>query len=249
MTMVDEDAAHRARRRRAQRRKKLAVGLAGLAAILAGGGYAVSAYQTARDTTIIGGDTGALGPPRVSPATSAGTPSASAGSPAPAGSAPSSRPPSPRLSAARQRSRPSPTPSPSPSPSPSSLPDDEAAGAQVSRLLPAPTRASGGPAAAGRSAVVANETGADGSAIRIVSGRHDLRSRLWAADAGVQVGDARCTQNLRIDGAAPEVRPGMLLCWRVSAAKSVVTVATNEAGKPVAAASARVIERVWQQLG
>ena len=243
MTMVDEDAAHRARRRRAQRRKKLAVGLAGLAAILAGGGYAVSAYQTARDTTIIGGDTGALGPPRVSPATPAGTPSASAASPSPAGSSPSSRPPSPRLSAARQRSRPSPTPSPS------SLPDDEAAGAQVSRLLPAPPRASGGPAAAGRSAVVANETGADGSAIRIVSGRHDLRSRLWAANAGVQVGDARCTQNLRIDGAAPEVRPGMLLCWRVSAAKSVVTVATNEAGKPVAAASARVIERVWQQLG
>jgi hypothetical protein len=247
MTMVDEDAVHRAQRRRAQRRKKLAVGVAGLAAILAGGGYAVSVYQAARDATIIGGDTGALGPPpAVSPAATTSAPPAASpsGSASPSGrSSPSSRPPSTRLSAARQLSRPSPTPTPSP------LADEQAAGAQVSRLLPAPANASGGPAAAGRSAVVANETGADGSAIRIVSGRHDLRTRLWAADAGVQVGDARCTQNLRIDGRAAEVRPRMLLCWRVSAARSVVTVATNATGKPSTATSVRVIERVWQQLG
>jgi hypothetical protein len=248
MTMVDEDAVHRAQRRRAQRRKKLAVGVAGLAAILAGGGYAVSVYQAARDSTIIGGDTGALGPPAAVSPPAAGSPSAavspSAVTPVPsASSSPSSRPPSTRLSAARQLSRPSPTPTPSP------LADEQAAGAQVSRLLPAPANASGGPAAAGRSAVVANETGADESAIRIVSGRHDLRTKLWAADAGVQVGDARCTQNLRIDGRAAQVRPRMLLCWRVSVAKSVVTVATNATGKPSTATSVRVIERVWQQLG
>ncbi|MET0417218.1 MAG: hypothetical protein ABW022_14500, partial [Actinoplanes sp.] len=146
----------------------------------------------------------------------------------------------PRLSAARQSSRPSPTPSPS------VLPDDEMAGAQVSRLLPGP---SDGPVAAGGTTVVANETGADGSAIRIVSGLHDLRKRLWAADAGVQVGDARCTQNLRGGGTTAAVRPRMLLCWRVSAGKSVVTVATNAAGRPQAAASVRVLDRVWQQLG
>ncbi len=237
MTMDDEDAVFRARRRRAQRRKKLAVGVAGLAAMLAGGGYAVSAWQTARDSTVIG-DTGALGravaPDSAEPMFSAVPPSRFA-SPAPA-----SRPPSTRLSAARRSSRPSPTPSPS------ALPDDEMAGAQVSRLLPGP---SDGPAAAGGTAVVANETGADGSAIRVVSGRHDLRERLMAADEGVQVGDARCTQNLRAEGAAPAVRPKMLLCWRVSAGKSVVTVATNEGGKPLTAASVRVLDRVWRQLG
>ncbi|MET0418801.1 MAG: hypothetical protein ABW022_22530, partial [Actinoplanes sp.] len=79
MTMVDDDEVYRTRRRRAQRRKKFAVAVAGLAAILAGGGYAVSAYRAAQDSTIIGGS-GALGPavtPDVAePTTSAPTTSA-----------------------------------------------------------------------------------------------------------------------------------------------------------------------------
>jgi hypothetical protein len=99
---------------------------------------------------------------------------------------------------------------------------------------------------------VANETGADGSAIRIVSGRHDLTAggtRLGAADSGVQVGDSRCTRNVQLDNRRSEVRTGLLLCWRASATRSVVTVATIRGGRPIESTSARVIDRIWRQLG
>ena len=244
---MEEGGVYRSERRRVQRRKKIAVGIAGLGAILAGGGYAVSAWHTAQDSLMIG-DLGAFGPhpPPVQEPPPTATATASPGPSAVP--APTSRPASTRLSGARRLSRPSPVPSPS------RVPDDDLASAQLSRLLQAPrSTPSGGPATAGGTIVVTNESGPDGSAIRVLSARYDLTRRgtlLWAADGGQPVGDARCTQRLRIDGGAvTENRPGVLLCWRVSPAKSVVTVATRRAGSPVAAASARVIERTWQQLG
>ena len=248
-----EDGVYHSRRRRVQRRKKAAVGIAGLVAILAGGGYAMSAWRSAQDSTVLG-DIGALAP---APSLSRAAPTPSAvpprTSPAPA---PVSRAASPRLSAARQATSPVPTPSPARSsvpPTPMPDDDDDVAAAQVSHLLTAPrSTPSAGVAAAGGTIVVANEPGADGSAIRVLSARYDLTdggSLLWAADDGVPVGDTRCTRNLRVDGSAPTNRPRVLLCWRVSAGKSVVTVATGPSRGPVPAASARVIDRVWQRLG
>lgn len=243
---IDQDGGvYRSDRRRVQRRKKIAVGLAGLGAILAGGGYAVSAWQTARESTVIG-DLGAFAPhtpPVREPPGTATTTAAPRPSAAPA---PTSRPASTRLSGARRSSRPSPTPSPS------RMPDEEVASALLSRLLAAPrSTPSGVASAAGGTIVVTNEPGPDGSAIRILSARYDLTARgtlLWAADSGQVVGDARCTQNVRVGGGTAETRPGLLLCWRVSAAKSVVTIATSRTGSPVAATSARVLHRAWEQL-
>jgi hypothetical protein len=107
--------------------------------------------------------------------------------------------------------------------------------------------------AAGEAITVANEAGADGSAIQVVSARFDLTGRgsqLWAADDGLPFGAARCTQNLRVeDEPVARMRPNMVLCWRASSARSVVTVATSPIGQPAAAISAAVIERVWRQLG
>jgi hypothetical protein len=245
---TDEDAGvYRSERRRVQRRKKIAVGVTGLAAVLAGGGWAVSAWHTAQDS-LITGDLGALAPaviPTSAPPSASPPGSLSAAPsplPSPTRSAGRSASPSPRLSGARQSSRPSPTPSASP------MPDDEVASAQVSSLLqvsPPP----GGAAAAAGTIVVTTEAGADGSAVRVLSARRDLGRRLWAADGGRQVGDSRCTNNLRVDGRPAQVRPGVLVCWRVSAAKSVVTVATRGGEGPVAEASARVLDRTWRQLG
>lgn len=253
MGMVGEDGVYRSERRRVQRRKKIAVGVAGLGAILAGGGYAVTAWRGAQDSTMIG-DTGAFAPRVI---TTARTPSVpeppwTVATPGPTSAsavpAPTSRPASTRLSGARRSTR------PSPAPSPSRMPDEEAAAAQVSRLLQAPR---GTPSAAadgtGGAIVVANEPGPDGSAIRVLSARYDLTGRgtlLWAADNGRPVGDARCTQNLKIAGeavAAP--RPGLLLCWRAAPDRSVVTVATSRTGSPVAASSARVLDAAWRRLG
>lgn len=256
--MVEQDGVYRSEQRRVQRRKKIAVGVAGLAAILAGGGYALSTWHSARDDTVVG-DTGALAP--VVPSASPSGPAPVSGPPssvAPAASvvpAPASRSASPRLSAARRSSRPTPTPVPatsSPAPVATRAPDAEVAAAQVSRLLTAPrTAPSGGVSAAGETVLVANESGADGSAIRVLSAHYDLTaggSPVGAADAGVRVGEARCTHNLRVDGVR-ETRPGVLLCWRAAPDRSVVTVATRSGGGPVPATSARVIDRAWQRLG
>lgn len=228
----------RKQRRSLQRRKKALVAFLGLAAVVGGGFYGVTTWLAARDsiTTI----TDALGPPPASSATA--RPRASATrttrpkrTPAP-GPAPMTK------SAARQQYRPSPTPT-------STLTDDQIAAVQVGHLLerPHPTGS-----ASANIVTVTNETAADGSLIRVVSARHDLTGQwesLWAADAGRSVGPARCTQNFRINGSSyAEARPGMLLCWRTSATKSVVTVATVKSGRPSAASSVAVVNREWSRI-
>jgi hypothetical protein len=237
-----DDGLYISERRRVQRRKKAGVAVAGLAAIVGGGSYAVSAWFAAVAATTPG-DTGALAP-IVTPASRRATdlPPATATATATSPKTPA------RIAGVRQQSLPSPTPSTA------ALPDDEVASAQVSRLLGAPRATpSGGLVAAGEAITVATEPGPEGSEIRVVSARFDLTGRgsqLWAADNGLPIAGARCTQNLRVAGEqTARIRPTMLLCWRASAAKSVVTVATSAIGRPAAATSAAVIERAWQRLG
>jgi hypothetical protein len=232
------EGTERSQRRSLQRRKKALVAFLGLTAVLGGGGYGVTTWLAARDsiTTI----TGALGPVAVSSPTARPRPTPTRTTrpkrtPAP-GPAPVTK------SAARQQYRPSPTPT-------STLTDDQIAAVQVGHLLERPHAA--GSASAGAVAVT-NETAADGSLIRVVSARHDLTGQwdsLWAADSGRSFGTSRCTQNFKINGSSyAEVRPGMLLCWRTSAARSVVTVATVKVGRPAAASSVAVVDREWSRL-
>ena len=92
---------------------------------------------------------------------------------------------------------------------------------------------------------------ADGS-INVVTAKADLtgqRELAMAADNGTPVGDVRCTQRLRFANAmAPRTLPMVLLCWRVSAHKSVLTLATAKTGSPSPAASAAIIDREWAKL-
>ena len=235
------EGTERKQRRSLQRRKKALVAVLGLAAVLGGGSYGVTTWLAARDsiTTITDG----LGPMAPTARTSASAhprPSATTGrpkrTPAP-GPAPVTK------SAARQRYRPSPAPT-------STLTDDQIAAVQVGHLLERPYSA--GSASPASAVTVTNQTAADGSLIRVVSARRDLtrqRETLWAADAGQSVGSARCTQNFKINGSRyAEVRPGMLLCWRTSAARSVVTVATVKVGRPSAASSIAVVDREWSRI-
>jgi hypothetical protein len=91
-----------------------------------------------------------------------------------------------------------------------------------------------------------------GGTLRVVTARHDLsgqRELLWAADRGQPVGDARCTQNFHFsNNGAPRVRPTMLMCWRVSAKKSVVIVAVKRGGHPSKDHSVAVLDREWARL-
>ena len=88
---------------------------------------------------------------------------------------------------------------------------------------------------------------AEGS-IRVTTARADLTGRadlLPAGDGGTPAGDARCTRNLRLGGAGARVMPAVLLCWRTSATRSVITLAT---GRPTIAGSLAVLDREWARL-
>ncbi len=96
------------------------------------------------------------------------------------------------------------------------------------------------------------ETTRDGT-IRVVSAKGDLtdqREMLLAADSGQPVGHSHCTNNLRFSaGAPPRKLAGLLLCWRISGARSVLTLATAKGGhKPSADASTAIIDQEWAKL-
>jgi hypothetical protein len=89
--------------------------------------------------------------------------------------------------------------------------------------------------------------------MRIRTARYDLAGQYelaWAADDGERVGNARCTQNLRLAGAGvARERPTMLLCWHTSAGKSVITLATTRQGRPSKPTSAATVDEQWARLG
>jgi hypothetical protein len=88
--------------------------------------------------------------------------------------------------------------------------------------------------------------------VKVVTAKADLtgqRELLMAADDGTPIGQARCTQRLRFaNAAAPREVPTVLLCWRVSAQRSVVTFAVSKTGKPSPQLSASIIKREWARL-
>lgn len=220
----------------ARRAKKVVVAAVGLSA-LGAGAYFGTTLLTGNPPGYVSGGPAALAP--VAPATST----------EPTVAAPPAMPsPGPQIgtkSGVRQSARPSPTPSEL------ALTDDEVAAAQVGRLLQAsPPTAATGMAIESGPVTVSDETGTDGSAIRVVAARYDLTARWSPADRGRAVGDARCTQNLQIGiDSAPQPRPTMLMCWRAGPAKSVVTVAIGRQRKPLDAAVLDVLDRQWLALG
>ena len=118
-------------------------------------------------------------------------------------------------------------------------------GRTAGAVEPQPLAAAGGPVDAG--AVSSSTlTTAEGS-IRVTTAKADLAERsdlLLAADGG----DGRCTRNLRIGAPDARVVPDMLLCWRTSATRSVITLATATRGRPSEMASLAVLDREWARL-
>ncbi|MBB4745726.1 hypothetical protein BJY16_009185 [Actinoplanes octamycinicus] len=93
----------------------------------------------------------------------------------------------------------------------------------------------------------------DGATLRTVSARYDLtgqRELLWTAGESKKVGKAECTQTFRFDNdSKPKERSTMLLCWRTSDAKSVLTVAVTMKGRPSAKKTVAALEKKWKQMG
>jgi hypothetical protein len=96
-----------------------------------------------------------------------------------------------------------------------------------------------------------SEKSAQGT-IRVVSARYDLtgqRELGLAADRGQAVGRSRCTQRLRFSSeSVGQLKPSILLCWRTSSRRSVVTLAVSPHGTPWPEASVAAIDREWSAL-
>lgn len=224
-----------------RRLKKAAVAVVGLGAV-GGGAYFATTLLTGNAPGYVSGGPAAMAPVAPTP-----SPSPSASPSRRPADGPSPGPQAGTRNGVRQSSRPSPTPS---------IPDDQVAAAQVSGLLaasPQPAKSGMGIAAAGGPVTVSTETGTDGSAIRVVAARYDLAGRwspLSPGDFGQAVGDARCTAKLPAQPGAPASdRPTMLMCWRTSPHKSVVTVAIRAGSRPLAGASVNALDRNWDALG
>ena len=220
----------------ARRLKKAAVALAGLGAV-GGGAYFAATMLAGNPPGYVSGGPAALAPVAPSP-----SPSVSASPSRRPSAGPSPGPQIGTRNGVPQSARPSPTPS---------VPDDQVAAAEVSGLLaasPPPTRS--GMGIASGPVTVSTETGMDGSMIRVVAARYDLTGRWSAGDPGRRVGDARCTAKLAAVPGGPAVeRPTMLVCWRMSASKSVVTVAIRAQAHPLAGSSVDVLDRNWTEMG
>lgn len=84
--------------------------------------------------------------------------------------------------------------------------------------------------------------------IRVVSARRDLtgeRLALLSRDEGRAAGrGVRCTDQIRFGTGLPSGGPGVLVCWRTSEGRSVITIGQGAS----AAESVEVINREWFDL-
>ncbi|WP_148308129.1 hypothetical protein [Actinoplanes friuliensis] len=92
-----------------------------------------------------------------------------------------------------------------------------------------------------------------GETLKVYSAKDDLTGQkelAWVADGGESVGDARCTQKIRVSPDAPaKERPTLLLCWRTSETKSVYTVSVSVHGVPSKKKSVAAITKEWRLMG
>ncbi|MFF5079104.1 hypothetical protein ACFY36_18770 [Actinoplanes sp. NPDC000266] len=234
----------RQQQRRKQRAKQAVVGVAGLA-VLGAGAYFVTTQVTDRNATTETRDAGAMAP-LASPAT--GTPPSA--SPEPTAEADTV---APTKGAIKQ------TTSPAPSSADASAMEEKVKqeikearekaakdGYSVKRPVTADNKLPSGP-------VNARDVPSEHGNLRVVSARYDLsgqRELLWAGDKGEKVGDMTCTQKFKFsNNLKASHKDNMLMCWRTTATKSVVTVIVDRTGKPSKAESAEAIKQEWAKLG
>jgi hypothetical protein len=97
------------------------------------------------------------------------------------------------------------------------------------------------------------QSGSDraGKMLRVSSAHQDLtgyRELAWVRD-GKAVGDADCTKKITLSPQSPaRARPTLLICWRLSAKKSVYTVAVDFKTPPPESVSVAALDRAWRAM-
>jgi len=237
-------------------RRRAAAGALGFAALLGAGAYLMSGQVADRNGSTERRDVEAIGglAPSTLPEPSASVSAVPADSASAAVSAGSSPPASAATKAPGERKSPAADRKPAADSKKvrKEIRRARAAAAKDGHPLQRALTPKEGKAAAAGVVNQRNETTPEGT-LRVLTARHDLsgqRELLMAADEGFAVGAARCTQRFRFSaGDQGRERPTMMLCWRTSANRSVVTLAVAKKGRPSAASSAVVINREWSRLG
>jgi hypothetical protein len=89
--------------------------------------------------------------------------------------------------------------------------------------------------------------------VRLVTARSDLTGQQelgWVAGGVIDHGDDKCTQTFRLSNEpAARKKPTLLLCWRTSAAKSVVAAIVDPKGKPSTAKALKAVDDKWDSMG
>jgi hypothetical protein len=225
-------------RRPGQRRALAAAGVVGLAAVLGGGAYlTTSAIRGNNATTTL--DTAAIGPAAV------------------ATTAPDSPPPSASATASAVAS---PTPATSTTATPSVPPEvaeqikearenGKKFGVKVMRPV-TPTTAAPPPAD-----LKETTTGsiAEGGIVRVMSGHGDLtgQGELGYVAGGIsKYRGNECSQTYQFaTDLQPKKRQNMLMCWRITAQKSVAAIVVDYKGHPSRDKAAEAIDAQWQRMG
>jgi hypothetical protein len=221
--------------RRTGRRTGAVAGTIGLAAVLAGGGvYLLTKPKHEQTVTTTAQATSAASSPTPAPSSAPASPSAGPTGQSRAAKASSARPRTPQeeVSAARR--------------------DMAKNGVEVIRPL-APPDPAGQALAASATQTDTGSLKNDGGTMRVVTAHGDLtglRELAWVAGGVTVHGDVRCTQTFRFaNQAKPTRQPTLLLCWKTSPTRSVVTAQVRTDGHPSVSRSTAVIAREWRKLG
>ncbi|BCY13912.1 hypothetical protein [Actinoplanes sp. L3-i22] len=125
-------------------------------------------------------------------------------------------------------------------------------GVKITHPLPAqddPARI----AAAGEAKEVTVGSAKQGATMRIVTAHGDLTGQhelAWVAGGVRKHGAVECSNKFKFyNEAEPKTRDNLLVCWRTSVKRSVITVDTKIGGRPAVARSLSVIDREWRKLG
>ncbi|GAA2703949.1 hypothetical protein [Actinoplanes palleronii] len=119
--------------------------------------------------------------------------------------------------------------------------------------LQRPPKAKGESAAKAGDAIKEWTEPTDNGSVRVTTARHDLTDSstlLLAGDRGKSVGaGVNCTNKVRFTRDAPVTeRPTLLMCWKTSSSRSVVTMMAAPDGKPSADDNISIIDREWAKL-
>ncbi len=228
MTSRDDDS--RTERRPGRRRHTTAkvAGAVTLLAALGGTAYAVTSQLTEKDPATGGPTAAAERPLAAAPASPAATPPANVTKPWQSMSPDEQKQVRERIDAARE------------------------AMAKKGVKLTRPLEAKPHPGATGEATTSTSGSLNKDGITRVTTAKYDLTGQkdlLWAADGGKKVGPASCTQKFRFSRDAPaQERSTMLMCWRTSAKKSVVTVTVEKTGRPSVKSNLEVLSREWAKL-